>query len=142
MRATAKKNQRHNRRRYYGMSAIAALIVLVAGCGRTDGPKTYPVTGQVVFKQGQPLRGGMLQFQSLDFPNVTTVGEIKPDGSFSLYTVAGTTKLPGAVPGKHQVTVILPPNKRNENIPVRLSQQVVVKADDTNAITIKLPQSS
>lgn len=92
-----------------------ALMILIgaAGCGR----KYYPVSGEVVFKDGTPLTGGWVSFQPLD-PGVKTSsqGEIQPDGTFRLTTEA---KGDGAPEGRYRVTVTppLPLKREGKNLP-------------------------
>jgi hypothetical protein len=66
----------------------------------------YPVRGKVLFKDGTPLKGGLVVFESVDNPRVMARGDIGSDGTFSL-----GTKNPGdgALPGKHRVMVSPPP---------------------------------
>jgi hypothetical protein len=82
------------------LSLVAWLCM--AGCGASSLP-TYPVTGEVVFPDGSPLSGGVVEFRSLQgTPAVVARGEIGQDGKFSL-----TTFKPGdgAIAGEHQVMV-------------------------------------
>src|SRR5262249_57607506 len=62
---------------------LFALIVAVCGCAR----KTYPVTGKVTFKDGTPLRGGMVVFSPIDpAAHSGARGYIQQDGTFELST--------------------------------------------------------
>jgi hypothetical protein len=121
--------------------AQASLAWLVGtGCGGSGGtpvPKTYPVTGRVLYKSGQPLPGGVLQFQSASDPNLTAKGEIEADGTFELVTLFQNGQLPGATEGKYHVTVI-PRMSDNKPVPIyELPGPYTVKATD-NYFSIEL----
>ena len=62
------------------------LAVLVAGCKGDSGPKTYPVKGTVVFKNGDvsKLAGGFVRLLSVGEPKVAGYGEILEDGTFGI----------------------------------------------------------
>jgi hypothetical protein len=70
---------------------------LAAGCGK--GLDLAPVTGRVTVG-GKAVTSGVVMFHPADGP--TAVGEIRPDGTFTLTTVAAGD---GAVVGPHKVTV-------------------------------------
>src|SRR5258708_5421269 len=88
------------------------ILPMTLGCGATDAtpkPTTYPVTGTVRYKSGEPIKGGLIQFLPQGPQAETTTAEIKPDGTFSLLTrLASGEPLPGAVEGQYKITVILP----------------------------------
>lgn len=85
--------------------AVAAALTALAGCGGGAGG-TYPVSGKVVYADGQPVKAGLITFEPADDKNGWAAsGPIESDGSF---TVASTDKLTGAKPGKYRV-VITPP---------------------------------
>jgi hypothetical protein len=84
--------------------------LLAAGCSQADlpGPKTVPVEGKIVFtKGGTPADladvGVAIQLQSVEMPDLQAVGEIEPDGSFTVATQLDEGMKRGAVPGKHRV---------------------------------------
>ena len=91
----------------------AALIVLfaAAGCSKKSTlPKTFPVHGKVVFQDGQPVTAGIVRFlPRIDFATVndvfSAVGNIQPDGTFTLSTFKPDVKAAGAVVGEHHVVV-------------------------------------
>ncbi|HEY8505119.1 MAG TPA: hypothetical protein VIL46_11095 [Gemmataceae bacterium] len=89
--------------------ALAAL--LAAGCGPAEElPPTYVVKGKVVFKNGKPMQGGVITFVSVTDPELRGYGQIGPDGTFTLNTIAHTSKgrghnLAGAVEGEFEVTI-------------------------------------
>ncbi len=86
----------------YCCIALAASI-LFFGCGR--GPRTYPVTGKVVFDDGRPLTsGGVVLSECLEPAGAGTNarGAIDEDGQFQLTTFKDND---GALPGKHRFMV-------------------------------------
>jgi hypothetical protein len=83
------------------------LLIGTSGCGT----KYYPVSGEVVFSDGTPLRGGMVFFHPADAHIKTSAqGEIQSDGTFQLTTAV---KGDGVPEGRYRVTVTPPlPLKR------------------------------
>ena len=81
--------------------AAAVLLTLACGCddGRVD---TVPVSGVVVFADGEPVRTGTVEFQSRDH-GTTSSGRIGQEGEFTLgtYDVGD-----GAPAGEHDVIVV------------------------------------
>lgn len=75
------------RRGLFAAPALAAALVLAAGCG-DDGPKLVPVEGVVALSTGAPLHYGTVTFypdpdrgnDSKELP----IGSLNPDGSFKL----------------------------------------------------------
>jgi FtsP/CotA-like multicopper oxidase with cupredoxin domain len=127
----------------------AVLFVFVvcghSGCGDSDEdlPTTHRVTGTVVAADGQPISGGLIEFRTTIGESLSATGRIQPDGSFSLTTMVGNGKLPGAVAGPHQVTV-MPPLPDSDDVqpvaePITLPDTFEVKPDDTNDFTVDLP---
>jgi hypothetical protein len=116
---------------------VQAPLVWLAGtgCGGSGGtppPKTYPVSGQVLLKGGQPLPGGVIQFQSASDANLTTMGDILPDGTFELVTLYQNGQLQGATEGLYHVTVI-PRMVDNKPVPIyELPGPFTVKATDNH----------
>ena len=76
-------------------------LLLLTGCG-SRGPRTYPVTGEVVFEDGMALRGGIVEFTAVE-PEISSTGRIGPDGTFRLTTVSDGD---GAVAGDHRAIVL------------------------------------
>jgi hypothetical protein len=126
---------------------LVAALLLAAGCqGNSNLPKTYPVRGKVVFADGTPLRGGLVQFTPENKAEVTITGAIQEDGSFTLTTLAENESLTGAPEGQHTVT-ILPPLGQDQRAPkgmpqhpIQLREPVTVKADGPNTFTLTLPE--
>lgn len=81
------------------MRTAAFLLFAVAGCG-PSGPDLVPVSGTVAFANGKPVSGGVIEFAPETGPAAR--GAIGPDGRFTLTT----GDRPGAVAGKHRVTVV------------------------------------
>ena len=84
------------------------LILAIGGCqgAQATRPKTYPVHGKIMYKGGEPLTGGTVQFQSVADSSFTTMAEIQQDGTFTLFTLINNKKYLGSLPGDHRVTVI------------------------------------
>lgn len=87
---------------------VIALLSNVSGCqSAKQPPKTYPVTGKVIYKGGQPLTGGAVAFTQPNSTDGSTsvAGRIQDDGSFALETMVDTIKVAGAPPGDYQVNI-------------------------------------
>ena len=83
---------------------LALVISGLVGCGKGDHLPTYRTTGKVVFRDGKPLEGGTIIFESIDHP-VSARSVIEPDGTFRLGTfVQGD----GAVAGMHRAAISPP----------------------------------
>ena len=82
-------------------AAAALLLTLTCGCddGRVD---TVPVSGVVVFADGEPVRTGTIEFQSREH-GTTSSSRIGQEGEFTLgtYDVGD-----GAPAGEHDVIVV------------------------------------
>jgi hypothetical protein len=82
--------------------AVALLLTaLLGGCGGG----TYPVEGQVVWKDGSPAKELEGSFVLFEMPEKQTSakGTIQADGSFQLTTNKTND---GALPGEHTVLVV------------------------------------
>jgi hypothetical protein len=129
------------------LTAALAVLALAAGChGNSKLPKTYPVSGKVVYADGTAVNGGLVQFVPERNAAGTTTGLIQPDGSFTLRTVVDNEDVSGAVEGPHTVT-ILPPLEQDQRAPrglppqpIQLREPVTVKADGPNTFTLTLPR--
>ncbi len=118
--------------------AAALAWAILGGCGeKVQLPQTYPVRGRVVYKGGGPLAGGVVQFQARSDPRLLTNGETDADGNFALTTHVGGRKLPGAVAGEHQVTVVPPMPADQSAEPIVLPQPYTVQAKE-NFFTIEV----
>ena len=78
-----------------------SLLLAFLGCSDTNRLKTYSASGKVVFKDGKPLEGGTILFESVDQP-VTARATIGVDGGFQLGTYEESD---GAVAGLHKVAI-------------------------------------
>ncbi len=77
----------------------------LSGCSdntATKPPTTYKVRGKVVWANGQPLRGGRINFHPEAPSNCEAFAEIEKDGTFSLSTFG---KDDGAMPGRYRVSL-------------------------------------
>ena len=120
------------------LAALVALVICL-GCGKEPEeslPETFPVSGKVVSRTGQPLAGGSIQFQSRVDPAISAIGEIDSDGSFSLFTHVDGNKLPGTIEGPHDVTVI-PESDDQPQAPATLRKPYSVLPQE-NELTITL----
>jgi len=78
---------------------ILAATVVCLGCGGSDRPERYTVTGEVVY-QGAPVEGAQVMFMPADARQAS--GSTDSAGKFELTTFdAGD----GAVAGMHDVTI-------------------------------------
>jgi hypothetical protein len=88
---------------------VGCVLLFAAGCaGGAALPKTYPAVGTVVYKGGQPMTGGTVQFNSDTDPLLRVVGTIEKDGQFKLATTRDDAKADGAPEGVYRVFVIPP----------------------------------
>lgn len=100
-------------------SRSATLFVVaaaLAGCGG----KTVPINGKVKFKDGSDaaeLAGYAIAFEA-EGVKASGVGEIQPDGSFTISTFGAND---GALPGKHRVS-ISPPSSPDPDKPPQKSK--------------------
>ncbi len=118
-----------------GMASIAfsALFATISfGCKQTpDMPTTYPASGKVVYKDGNPMSGGVVQFQTGKDDGTTTVGETDGRGHFALQTLKGNHKKEGAQEGIYRVT-ILPPQSDDHQIapPIEIEETYTIAAKE------------
>ena len=89
------------------LSGVVCLLVLAGCSGGVDVPKTYPVTGKVIGKNGLNVGGAGIRFESKD-PNIIITGDIQEDGSFTLKTHKGKASADGAPEGEYRVTITVP----------------------------------
>ena len=90
------------------LGCLACAASALPGCGAqpVEIPPTYPVHGRVAFADGQPLTCGMVHFQSLDDRQVSMTGEVDANGRFTIETFVVGDRVPGAVEGRHRVTIL------------------------------------
>ena len=77
-----------------------SLLPMLPGCS-SNGVPTYPVRGQVVFADGEPVKFGRVEFYHAGH-DLTSSGTIQSDGSFQLSTYS---ERDGAPAGSHDVVV-------------------------------------
>jgi hypothetical protein len=132
---------------------LLALVAsgIAAGCG---GPRPYPVSGQIVYDDGQAaadLAGSDVIFTS-DELKVSSSGEIDGDGR---YVLTMRRQGDGALPGNYKVVIVPPdpgggddpklkarkislPKKYTDPTKTDLSATVEAKAND---ITLTIPRT-
>jgi hypothetical protein len=124
----------------FGVFLLLATIAL--GC-RASGPKTSPVTGQVLTAEGTPLSGGLIEFSAVS-GSARAVGTIQKDGRFTLYTVGEKDRQTGAQQGTYRVTVTqrLGHDQTQKATPlaVSLPNTITVHAGQPNELTLRLPR--
>lgn len=85
---------------------LLTLLLAAAGCG---GSKLYPVEGDVHFKDGKPLKGGMVIFEPKGAEGETPLsgssGLIDEEGHFKMRTFKDGD---GAFPGLNRVRIAPP----------------------------------
>jgi hypothetical protein len=84
---------------------VVAVLSAVGCAGKDPGPATYPVSGEV-FRGKKLAANGTVQFIHRTEPDVRAVGEVGPDGRFSLFTFVGDEKRPGAVAGEYRAVLV------------------------------------
>lgn len=81
--------------------AAAAALLAAAGCG-PDRIATYPVSGIVVFEDGQRVASGVVEFRTSGSVPIAR-GQLGADARFTLGTFEAAD---GAAAGQHQVIVV------------------------------------
>jgi hypothetical protein len=122
-------------------SALLALVLLGCAGRREPLPKTYGVTGQVQFADGQPVPGGLVQFRPTQDGPYTITGTITSTGAFTLQTrLADGRKAPGAPEGSYRVTVAPPSGPDQGTVPVELQETYTVEPRDGNEFRFVVPR--
>jgi hypothetical protein len=123
------------------LALVASFLLGMAACSRAkkDPPKTYPVTGKAVYRDGSPVPEGSLEFFPISGTSYHPKGFIR-DGTFTLKTVAENTSLDGAPEGEYRVTIILGQGQE-PGPPLQYGKTVKVKTDETNEITLTLDRA-
>ena len=85
--------------RHLRFAALGLLGLATLGCGSSE-PELHPVSGQLLFTDGRPLEGAVIEF--VPESGLTARAKSGKDGRFEL----STGDRPGAVAGKHRVSVI------------------------------------
>jgi len=116
--------------------ALLALLVL-GGCGGHslgEPPELHPVTGTVLSAQGLPITDGMIEFRSTTDAQQSARGNVQSEGRFSLETIWGREKLPGAAVGQYEVTYYPAMGPKQTEVPVTLPDHVKVEAKDNDFV--------
>ncbi len=127
--------------------ATAILLGSALGCGE----RTYPVTGVVKFRDGQPARelaDGAVVFITPDLKQ-SSRGDIRADGTFKLETL---DLRDGALARKYLVVVMPPPQpeggtRRRRTVPPRYQKpetsgiEVEVRAGEPNHFEIVVDEA-
>ncbi len=119
---------------------LVLLALAAAGCGASHGPAppaTYPVSGQVRYKDGRPFRGGTIQLLSTVDPTLTMTGEVAEDGTFQVETFFRGQRLPGAVAGPCQV-LVSPGITENKPVPIYRPPQTYTVKEQSNSFVIEI----
>ena len=125
------------------LTAGLSLLLLsgMLGCGSGQPAKAPPPTekagGIVLNKNGKPVSGGSVEFRHAAKPEFVSLGDVGPDGKFTLQTTGGAADAAGAQEGEHTVTYTPPLNDKGETEPITLSKKYTVKAGANN-ITVTL----
>ena len=120
----------------FGLLLVASLL----GCGGQQvkaPPPTHKTEGVVMQKNGKPVAGGSVEFRHAAKPEFVSLGEVGPDGRFTLRTMGGSQDTSGAQEGEHDVTYTPPLNAKGETDPMTLSKKYMIKSGDNN-ITVTL----
>jgi len=85
---------------------VAGLIAMfVVGCGERSG--LQPVNGRVIYSDGQPLPGGVIEMRPTSGEQKASPrGPIHADGTFAIGTIRPGD---GAMPGTYRVLIVPPP---------------------------------
>lgn len=121
------------------VAMIALLAVGPVACSGPEMPELHPVTGKVLWADGQPLAGGSVQLNSPENSMLIINGAIGPDGTFALATVKEGTRVEGVPIGSYHVTLVPPMGEdQMAQPPIRLPEPVSV-APGGNELTLELP---
>lgn len=126
---------------------MLALLFGAAGCSPAPTlPKSFPARGTVVYKGGQPVKGGTIEFKSDADPLLRVVGQIDDHGAFRLTTIKDA-QTDGAPEGEYTV-IVTPPRPAHAPgdmaaahrpiTPIALEQTYKVEAKE-NTFKIELP---
>jgi hypothetical protein len=124
------------------LSAALALL-LSEGCGNNapPAPRTYAVTGKLVAKDGQPLVKWHVEFLPVDEKGTRANGTTGEDGTFTLETIFGNNKVPGAVEGQYTVNLMSPMGADQSAQQIQITKPYTVKPEDSNNFTITVEKA-
>ena len=118
---------------------LGVSLLFAAGCSSSAGlPKTYPANGTVVYKGGQPMKGGSVQFTSTQDPGLQVIGAIGDDGTFALTTIRDRARADGAPEGEYRVTVLPPLQGEHKGLPPIMLPQTYKVGTTDNQFKIQL----
>lgn len=118
--------------------STALLLFATLGCQKNT-TKTYAVTGQVLYKDGTPLKEGSVRFSSAADPLLIIAGPVSENGSFTVNTVLPDgTRVPGTIAGDHAINVDLPQGADQVSPQVRQDITQVTVGTDKNHFVIKI----
>lgn len=126
-------------RSYVRSYCWAALVFCLVGCqSGTSLPPTYPVTGKVAWKGGDPLVEGGILLTSVADPNIVASGNVVK-GEFSVFTLLDNRRVPGAIAGEHMIRISLPQGA-DQAAPPRLRLSITKTAVESkeNTLTIEI----
>jgi hypothetical protein len=81
---------------------LLSLFVMLGCSSSPNMPATSPVTGKVVFANGQPVTGAYIRFVPAGSTGSEAEAELEADGAFTMKT---TVALSGVVPSKYKVVI-------------------------------------
>jgi|688.fasta_scaffold125285_3 hypothetical protein len=84
----------------WAITLSAAAVIFAVGCG--SGERLEQVSGLVVFADGRPVAGGVVEFKPIAATGRGARGAIGPDGRFELKSGAAN----GAQAGRYHVAVV------------------------------------
>lgn len=121
------------------LGGLGVSLLFALGCGSSAGlPKTYPANGTVVYKGGQPMKGGSVQFTSTQDPGLQVIGAIGDDGTFALTTIRDQARADGAPEGEYRVTVLPPLQGEHKGLPPIMLPQTYKVGTTDNQFKIQL----
>lgn len=131
---------------------LALLLLVVAwgmlGCGpkQPAAPKTYPVKGNLLDANGEPVASALVEFRSTTNETWKATGVTTQDGTFSLKAFVGNSQIEGTIAGAHRV-VVIPPLPQTQAVqanvrPISLAEEYTVNEQGENNFTIQLPPAS
>lgn len=113
-------------------------VLLLTGC---SGSSYQPVTGEIVFADGQPVKGlagGQIVFQQVNDQGATTgvsaSGAIDADGKFALSTEKAGD---GAAVGEYQIVITPPLPSGDEMLPKVIDEKYTKVGGSTKTYQVK-----
>lgn len=122
---------------------VVALLIIGIGCG-PPGPKTYPVKGRVVYKDGdvKELLYYQVQLESEPDGKQKAVGEIEEDGSFSLMSNVEGQGRTGAPEGSYRARILPPSDRENAQKEARKLLHPRYLSFATSGLKVAVPSGS